>query len=154
MLWVVLLAAVPGWAEFRWVELQFGGMECASCSTFVEEKLTKNRNVEAVELNAAKGLLKVKLKAGTRMKAEQVRDLVQQSGYTVSEVRASVAGTVMEEGGKWTVTVPEPNAIYRLSLDAGMGKAMREHAGKAVVLEGVVKGDELVVRGVEKLPKP
>src|SRR5258708_16003267 len=146
------MASVPLHAEFLWVEMQFGGMDCASCSTFIQEKLAKNRNVQSVDIDAAKGLPKVTLKPATRMRPEQVRDLVQQSGYTTSQIRAGVRGTAAEQSGKWTLTVPEPSQSYPITATGPVIETLKQSAGKPLELNGLVAGDELQVKSARKTP--
>src|SRR5882762_5375065 len=133
----VLLALAPLslYGEFLWVEMQFGGMDCASCSSFIQEKLAKNRNVQSVDIDAAKGLLRVTLKPATRMRPEQVRDLVQQSGYTTSQIRAAVRGTAAEQSGKWTLMVPELSQAYPLGAGGSVLETLKQNAGKPLELE-------------------
>ena len=145
---ILIACAFPARAEFLWVEMLFGGMECASCSTFIQEKLSKNRNVQSVEMDNGKGLLKVTLKAGTRMRPEQIRDLVQQSGFTPKETRALARGTVTGQAGKWTLTVPEPGQSYPLKATGPLLDRLKESAGKSAEVEIVVSSGDCEVRGV------
>lgn len=87
------VGSVAARAEYLRVEQDFETMDCASCATFVENKLTKNPGVEKVTIDAKKGKLTVFLKPGNSMKYAQIRDFVQQSGYKPKEGRVIIRGT-------------------------------------------------------------
>src|SRR5262245_15100867 len=80
-------------AEFRWIQLSFNGLDCASCAEFVQGKLSKNRGIESVEVDLKAGHVTVALKPENRVRLDQVRDFVQQSGFTPQEARVKLRGT-------------------------------------------------------------
>jgi copper chaperone CopZ len=81
------------------VEQSFGGIDCASCADFVQKKLTTNPGIQSVQVDRKKGLLTVDLKPGNTVKLRQIRDLVQQSGFTPKDLRVTVIGTPVIDRG-------------------------------------------------------
>ncbi|MBI4905907.1 MAG: heavy-metal-associated domain-containing protein [Acidobacteria bacterium] len=101
-------------AEYVRVEQDFETMDCASCATFVENKLTRNPGVEKVTLDARKGTLSVVLKPGNTVKFAQIRDFVQQSGYKPKEARVIIRGTPRTKVGYVDFEMPELRETIRV----------------------------------------
>ena len=129
----LLLASTCLNAEFLSIEQKFGAMDCASCATFVENKLARNRGVESVKIDAAAGVLTVKLKSGNSVRYSQVRDFVQQSGYKPEAATVVVRGVVSKTESGWTLEIS--GSKETLSVE---GK-LRDSAGKEVELAGVIE---------------
>jgi Cu+-exporting ATPase len=62
--------------------LDIGGMTCASCVGRVEKALDKIPGVEAVSVNLATEQAKIRLKADSKVKIDEILALVQKTGYT------------------------------------------------------------------------
>jgi cation transport ATPase len=107
---IAALAACTANAELLKIEIGFGGMECASCAEFIESRMTRNRHVQSVHMDKEKGILRLELKAGNALRLDQVRDLVQQSGFTLKSVAVSARATVQPGGA---VRIPESGQEFR-----------------------------------------
>lgn len=127
------LFAVFCQAEFLRIEQDFATMDCASCATFVENKLAKNAGVEKVTIDAKKGLLTVILKPGNNVKYSQVRDFVQQSGYTPKEGRVVARGTPRMKNGLADFEMPEIRETIRIKDD---DTVLREYINRRVEAGG------------------
>ena len=62
--------------------LDIGGMTCASCVGRVEKALDKIPGVEAATVNLATEQAKIRLKAGSAAKIDEIINLVQKTGYS------------------------------------------------------------------------
>ena len=62
--------------------LDIGGMTCASCVGRVEKALDKAPGVEAASVNLATEQAKIRLKAGSEAKIDDIITLVQKTGYS------------------------------------------------------------------------
>lgn len=128
---LVLLPALLE-AEYLKIEITFGGMECASCTGFLETRFARNRNVKSVQVDKQKSVLTLELKPENKLQLELVRDQVQQSGFTPKQTLVTVRGTVLPNGllvagiGQ-TLATTDPKAL------------LAPHAGKTVRVEGEVK---------------
>lgn len=125
-------------AEFRLIELSFGGIDCASCAEFVQGKLARARGVESVTVDRAAGMVTVKLAPDNKVRLDQVRDFVQQSGFTPKDAHVRVRGAVASQDGGWVLRLPETGQTYRLKLTANQPPA----EGKAVVVDGRIAAPE------------
>jgi cation transport ATPase len=117
-----LILAAPLWAEFLRIEMAYGGMECASCARFIENKFARNPGVESVSVDGRKGAVILKLKPGNTVRLNQVRDFVQQSGFTPKESVVVVRGVAQVDRGytnfkidglDQTVRLKDPETLLR-----------------------------------------
>lgn len=129
---VFLLAAVSLQAEYMRVEMDFGGMDCASCSDFIKNKLSKNPGVQSVEVDNKKGTLVVSLNAGNKVRFTQIRDFVEQSGYKINETRVSVLGQALMDIGRTKLKVAENETVFVKDPDA----RLREMITRKVLVTG------------------
>jgi cation transport ATPase len=119
---VFLILAAPAWAEFLRIELAYTGMECASCARFIENRFARNPGVESVAVDSKKSAVILKLKPGNTVRLNQVRDFVQQSGFTPKEALVVVRGVAQVERGytnfkigvlDQTVRLKDPETLLR-----------------------------------------
>jgi copper chaperone CopZ len=129
---ITVLAAAAGRAEFRWIEQEFGGLECASCAESIGTRLKRLRGVESVEVDAAAGRVRITLAAENRVRLETVRDSLKGVGYTPGPARVRVRGTAEQAEGEWLFRVQGLDGAYRLAGEK------RPAAGEMVVVEGKV----------------
>lgn len=153
---LLLILAGVARAEFLRIEMGFGGMECASCSQFIENRFSRNPGVESVSIDKQKSAVILKLKPGNKVRLTQVRDFVQQSGFTPKDAQVVVRGvpeveqgnTSLKIDGIGTVRLEDPRALLRAWISKNVeitGKSrMITHEGqKAEVIE--VEKAELVM---------
>ncbi len=130
--WIAAALAIAARAEFRVIEQEFGGLECASCLESMGPALKRLRGVEAVEVDRAAGRVKLTLAPENRVRLEAVRDALKGMGYTPGAARVQVRGAAVQEGGAWVFRVEGGDRTYRLK------GAKRPPAGEVVVVEGTV----------------
>src|SRR5262245_15685770 len=111
---LALIAASIAQAEYLQIEMGYGGMECASCSTFVQGKFGKNPGVESVSIDDKKHVVMLVLKPGNTIRISQVRDFVQQSGFTPKEARVKLIGVTSVDKGFRNFTIAGTNQVVRL----------------------------------------
>jgi len=129
---LLFVTALSLQAEYLRVEMDFGGMECASCSDFIKNKLAKNPGVHSVQIDSKKGTLIVALNAGNTVRFTQIRDFVQQSGYKINETRLVVIGHAIAETGRTKLKVAENDVLFVKDADAHL----REMITRKVVVQG------------------
>lgn len=123
---LLLLAARFAVAEFRSMTLGFEGMGCASCIESLPARMRRMRGVESAEVNAAKGVLTIKLAAGNKIRLEQVRDAIEQDGTKVRTAAVEIEGAISKDKDQYFIR-PEGLAVtYELR-----GQGLKE--GPAVV---------------------
>lgn len=112
--------------------MDFGGMDCASCSDFIKNKLAKNPGVHSVEIDNKKGTLIVALNAGNTVRFSQIRDFVQQSGYKINETRLVVIGQAIADTGRTKLKIAENDVVFIKDPDA----VLREMITRKVLVKG------------------
>lgn len=155
----ILLLTLPLTAEYRWIEVEFGGIECASCATFLEGKLGRRRDVESVSMDRAKGLLRVTVKPAAALRPDQVRDQIQQGGFTPGAIRVRVRGVLAREGDAWSLRVEEADRTLRVEAgDPALRRILDGAEGKAAELEGTLlapeRGGPELLRAAVAAPPP
>jgi copper chaperone CopZ len=128
----LLLTAAPLAAEFLRVEVNFSGMECASCAASVISRLERMRGVEAVNAALDRGRLEIVLKSGNTLRLDNLRDTVKNAGFTLGLIRVSVRGAAVKEGGEWKFQVEGSDQALRLNAPL---------EGGVVTVTGAVRGD-------------
>jgi hypothetical protein len=111
---LVVLAAIPAAAQFRAIEVKFQPSECATCTASLPERLKRFRGIETAAVDAAAGVLRVKLAAANRVRLEQIRDALEQDGSKARSAAVEVTGEVSKEGATWIFTPAGVGARYRL----------------------------------------
>src|SRR5215471_3449753 len=98
---LLVLLAVPSWAQFRSMELTFEGIGCASCMESLPGRVGRIRGVESATVDAQRGVLKVQLAEQNRVRLEQIRDMIEQDGTKVKAATITVQGDLAHVDGKW-----------------------------------------------------
>jgi copper chaperone CopZ len=133
MILTLLLAA-----QLRSVDLSFEGIECASCVESLPARIQRLRGVESAKVDAANQILAVRLAAENRVRLEQIRDAVEQDGTKTRQATVTIQGTLVEEGNRWLLRVPNGSS-FEISLDGALPSAQYSlKAGRATV-SGVIK---------------
>ena len=150
LLFLLPLSLAQG--EYLKIDMSFGGMECASCSTFIQGKFGKNPGIESVNIDNKKHVVQMVLKPGNTVRISQVRDFVQQSGFTPKEAKVTVMGVASVEKGYTNFAITGLNQIIRLR---DKDTVTRELISKKAVIEGVWQvitndGEKLEVIDVDK----
>lgn len=117
-------------AEYLRIEQAFGGMECASCTQFVQSRLAKRPGVESVSMDEKTGSLVVVLKPGNSLRLRQVTDLVQQSGFTPKDTRVVAQGVVADG----VLKVSEAESLRLTGAALADGKS-----GEPIKVQGIIR---------------
>jgi copper chaperone CopZ len=132
MRWLMLLScAVILRGEFLKIEQSFGGMECSSCADFVQKRLQKNPDIQSVQIDQKKGVVRIDLKRGNRVRIHQILGSIQQSGYTLKETRVVVRGMARMNRGVSSIEVSDQVEIRVKDPDT----MLREYINKTVEVE-------------------
>lgn len=135
----VLLAASPLAAQLRSAELTFEGIGCASCLESLPARILRMRGVESAKVDAAKGILSVKLAGENRVRIEQLRDAIEQDGAKARQATVSAKGKLIEQAGRWLLRLPNNGSQFEISLDAAAPSAQYSLKAGAALISGTVK---------------
>lgn len=129
---LLLLSALSCSAEYLRIEVKYGGMECASCTSFIQNKLGKTAGVQSVQIDGKTSAVVITLTPGNAVKLRSVRDTVQQSGFAIKEVKTKLRGIPKMDRGVLNLSIPETNETVRLrDRDA----KLREYVNRKVEIE-------------------
>src|SRR5262249_34718168 len=106
LLLLFAVAALPGWAQFRSIEVTFEGIGCASCMESLPGRMQRLRGVESATVDAPRGVLKIRLAEQNRVRLEQVRDMIEQDGTKTKAATVEVKGELAQVDGKWVLQPP------------------------------------------------
>jgi len=109
-----LICAIPSLAQFRFIEITYQGIGCASCIESMPERLKRLRGVETVDVDAGKSVITMRLATRNRVRLEQVRDLIEQDGTKCAKAGVDILGQVSETGGKWQLAPSGLGTQYEL----------------------------------------
>lgn len=68
------------------IGVRVDGLSCAFCAFSLEKKLKEIKNVESTDINVTDGVVYLNLKKGTSVTEEQIREKVDESGFTFNEI--------------------------------------------------------------------
>ncbi len=134
-----ILFAAPLAAQLRSVDLTFEGVNCASCVESLPARIQRMRGVESATVDAAKGILSVKLAAENRVRLEQIRDAIEQDGTKARQASISAKGTLVEQAGRWLFKLPNGGSQFEVLLDAAAPSAQYSLKAGATMISGTVK---------------
>lgn len=134
-----ILFAAPLAAQLRSADLTFEGVNCASCVESLPARIQRMRGVESAKVDAAKGILSVKLAAENRIRLEQIRDAIEQDGTKARQATISARGALVEQAGRWLFKLPHGGSQFEVTLDAGAPSAQYSLKAGTAMISGTVK---------------
>ena len=115
---LLFLLALPAFAQFRTIEVRFEGIGCASCIESLPARMQRIRGIESATVDAAAGVLKVKLAEQNRVRVEQIRDAIEQDGTKARDARVIVRGDLAKDGDHWILKPAGVPAGYAVETAA------------------------------------
>ena len=90
-------------AEVKGIELRVDGLTCPFCSLGLEKKLKRVDGVEGVQVHVKQGITEVESTPGESPNLDDVRQAVQDAGFTLREIRLTVTGSIVREDEAWVL---------------------------------------------------
>lgn len=84
------------YAELLRVEQAFGGFECLSCVESIVKGVKRLRGVQSAEVDAKRGMVRIELAEGNRVKLDAIRDAIKATGFTPGEATITAKGSLQE----------------------------------------------------------
>ncbi len=109
--WLLILFALPCFAQFKELRFEVQGTDCVSCNASLPERLKRIRGIESVHIEG--NTVVMKFAAENRVRFEQIRDMIEQDGTKVKS--ASLVAKGKREGDVFQV------GTTRFALPAGVG---------------------------------
>lgn len=130
-------------AQISTLTVSVDGLACPFCAYGIEKKLKKVKGVESIVVKMKNGTVTLTSKKGQSIDIKKVPGAIDDSGFSMRQMRLQAAGTLTEVDGALFLKYGGPEE--RLALK-GMGSAMREkligyaRGGQTVTVEGAVTG--------------
>ncbi len=140
---ILVYLTIAAQAQIRTLTVSINGLACPFCAYGVEKKLKIVEGVESIVVMMKKGTVTLTSKEGQSIDIEKVPGAIDDSGFSIREMRLRATGIIIEENG--AVFLQYGDIGKRLTLKA-MGSAMREKlieftgGGQAAMVEGTVSG--------------
>ncbi|MBI4541363.1 MAG: heavy-metal-associated domain-containing protein [Gemmatimonadetes bacterium] len=102
----------------------------------------KLEGVEAIEVSLNRGLAVIRFRPDNALTVDQVRQVIQQSGFTPKEAEVRIAGRLTEQQGRLILPVGDRDRGYvlreRPGFDGVLAKLRAAALDREVVVEGLV----------------
>jgi hypothetical protein len=105
----------------------------------VSVRLERLEGVESVRVSLNEGAAYLRLKTENRVRLAQVRDLVEQGGFTPREARVVARGTIVGTGERLRLRLTGTGEMYDLLTDdARVRDRLGGMTGRRAIVEGTV----------------
>ena len=122
----------------------------------------KLEGVESVDVSLTRASTDIRLRSGNRVRLADLRQIVKDNGFTSKEAIVTVAGTLVERGGRPALQSTGTNEVWLLASDpkqpaayADAAKRLTSKSTQAVEVTGLAappadpsRPEQLVVHGV------
>jgi hypothetical protein len=116
---LLVISATAVTAQIQTIEMTFEGVGCVPCVESMPSRAKRIRGVEEAKVDGAGTTLSVRMAARTRVRIEQIRDLIEQDGTKTRSATVEILGAVSNEQGKTLLTVPEQPLPFELAGPKG-----------------------------------
>lgn len=103
--------------------------------------IKKIQGVESVSASLNQGLVVIRLKPGNSVRLGQVKEVVENNGFTPKQARVIALGEVISSSGKVQFKLLGTNETFDLLVGTKgekVGEEIKKQAGNAILIEGVV----------------
>ena len=111
---LLFVSATVAPAQIQTMEMTFDGVGCVPCVESMPARAKRIRGVEEAKVDAAGSSLSIRLAPKTRVRVEQIRDLIEQDGTKARSAVIEVLGIISEEKGRTILTVPDQPLPFEL----------------------------------------
>ena len=108
---LLVLLALPAFAEFHSITIRYTPSGCIDCATSLEARLRKMRGVEELTFDP-NGVAKLRLAPGNRVRLELIRDFIEQGGEKIKRIEIEATGAIEREGTVDTFVVSGNDTRY------------------------------------------
>jgi copper chaperone CopZ len=138
---VLLAVGLPAAAQFQQMEVTFEDTGCASCVESLEGRLARVRGVEAVDLDAERGVVTLRLEENNRVRLGPLFARITQDGTKITRVAAVAHGAIEGSPDTWVFHPSGLGQTFRLQL-TGEAAKIRPEGGAVYKVSGVLSGTE------------
>ena len=133
----LLALGLPAAAQFQQMEVTFEDTGCASCVESLEGRLARVRGVEAVDLDAERGVVTLRLEENNRVRLGPLFARITQDGTKITRVAAVAHGAIEGNADAWLFHPSGLGQAFRLQPTGEVAK-VRPESGVVYKVSGVV----------------
>lgn len=111
------------------------------CAHAVRVAVEKLPGVTEAEVSLEEGLVRIRFDATSEAGVVDIRQAIENQGFSPREADVRVAGRLEEAGDRLALRVPGPTPPYVLDGTAELLGELRTRIGRSVELSGTVPGD-------------
>ena len=137
----LLALGLPAAAQFQQMEVTFEDTGCASCVESLEGRLARVRGVEAVNLDAERGVVTLRLEKNNRVRLGPLFARITQDGTKITRVAAVALGAIEGNADAWLFHPSGLGQTFQLLL-TGEAAKVRPESGVVYKVSGVLTGTE------------
>lgn len=111
------------------------------CAHAVSVGLGKVDGVESAKVSLNEGLARIQLRPGNSVTMEQLREIVEQKGFTPQGATVTVRAEVIATGGDLQLKVTGTDEIFAVADTPGAARVREEvgrQVGRTVLVDGVI----------------
>ena len=127
---LLLLLAASAPAQFLSFEIEFTDSGCVPCTESMQSRLERIRGVESASINLEKGLIRLDLVEGNRVRLGPLRARVTQDGTKIQMMSFAAKGAVEERNGTKVFVPGGLNSAFPVDGEVAVGPA--DLAGRVI----------------------
>ena len=118
---LLLLAAASAPAQFRSFDIAFEDTGCVPCTESLQGRLERVRGVESATIDLEKGLIRLELAEGNRVRLGPLRARITQDGTRIERMAFTAEGQVERRDGKTFLALPA--GAFEIEGETAVGPA-------------------------------
>ena len=131
------LCALTAQGQYRQINMTVFGMDCPPCAFAIRLSMKNVRGVSGVDVDLNKGLVTIRLTAGSTAELRQFNDAVERNGFAHQDADVLVEGVLSGSPKVPLLQVTGTNDRYAL-VPFAQGVDVTALLGKSVIIQGVL----------------
>ena len=118
------------------------GLACPFCAYGIEKKLKRVEGVRSIDVEMERGIVIITAENDRSVNIGQVPEAVEDSGFSLKQMKVRVTGTARKNGGKFLLQYGGPDELLTIGdMKTEQKKQFSEYVetGKAVEAQGIVQ---------------
>ena len=131
------MCTVTAHSQYKQINMTVFGMDCPPCAFAIRLSMKNIRGVNGVDVDLNKGLVAIKLTAGSPAELRQFNEAVEKNGFAHQDAEVLVEGILTGSPEAPLLQVTGTNDRYAL-VPFSQGVAIAALLGKSVIVQGVL----------------
>jgi copper chaperone CopZ len=131
------MCALTAQGQYKQINMTVFGMDCPPCAFAIRLSMKNVRGVNGVDVDLNKGLVTIKLTAGSTAELRQFNEAVEKNGFAHQDADVLVEGVLSGSPKAPLLQVTGTNDRYAL-VPFAQGVDVTALLGKSVIIQGVL----------------